>query len=855
MSRLIVKGLPKHLTEERLKNHFSSAGEVTDARIRRTKDGRSRQFGFVGFRSSDEAKDAKRMFNNSFLDTNKLNIEIAHPYGDNRIPRGWSKYTKGTSGYSKLHPQDEVDGQEKTANEPGDENENRKKTTSDRKKSDNLEEFIAAAQPRSRKYVWSNDDSTNFVASEVKKTVKSKKRGGEGVALERTHVTFDEDESENDEVNHSEESGAEEKRKASNADADSSQEENVARDKGLTDLQYFKLKSGTIEDSDEETDGSRPSSDDGDDNEEDDAGSKDAHENALDDQPKTEEIPTSANPERASAESDDVEPLSESGRLFVRNLPYAATEEELEELFQKFGALAEVHLCVDATTKVSKGMAFVMYVIPEDAVRAVSELDGSVFMGRLLHILPARPKEKKEEAAGHAAGDEEGQGSSFKRDKLKKLKEAARTRSDVVAYNPLFMSGDAVAGALAERYMVDKAEILDDENAAVRLASGEAQLQEEVREVLVKEGVNVEAFSMMEKTSMKTKRSKSVILVKNLPAATTADQIRDKFLKFGSLGRVVVVPSGLIALVEYLEASDAKRGYSTLAYSRFREKPLYLEWAPLNAFKTELSSPATAGTEQREGRQQASRNVENEDRAPDESTKTIFVKNLNFSTTDEGLHRLFSKKNKIKSAKIAKRKTDSKSMGYGFVEFEDGSEAMIALKKMQGAALDGHLLELKLSRTGQRETGLAGTGSTRNIRTSAESAKSSKLLVKNLAFEASRKEVRQLFSSYGELKSVNLPQKFDGTSRGFAFVEFKSKSEAAAAMSALRATHFYARRLVIEYAEEEADVSTENEAAMAQRMNKEQLKSRPTKRRRTNTTAEDGGTMDGGDEADYEMYR
>lgn len=72
MSRLIVKGLPKHLTEERLKNHFSSAGEVTDARIRRTKDGRSRQFGFVGFKSSDEAKDAKRMFNNSFLDTNKV---------------------------------------------------------------------------------------------------------------------------------------------------------------------------------------------------------------------------------------------------------------------------------------------------------------------------------------------------------------------------------------------------------------------------------------------------------------------------------------------------------------------------------------------------------------------------------------------------------------------------------------------------------------------------------------------------------------------------------------------------------------------------------------------------------------
>ena len=51
-SRLIVKNLPKHLTEERMLAHFSSDGkfEVTDAKICR-KGAKSRQFGFVGFKN------------------------------------------------------------------------------------------------------------------------------------------------------------------------------------------------------------------------------------------------------------------------------------------------------------------------------------------------------------------------------------------------------------------------------------------------------------------------------------------------------------------------------------------------------------------------------------------------------------------------------------------------------------------------------------------------------------------------------------------------------------------------------------------------------------------------------------
>ena len=49
-TRLFIKNLPKHLTDERFRQHFESKGLVTDAKILRTKDGESRKIGFIGFK-------------------------------------------------------------------------------------------------------------------------------------------------------------------------------------------------------------------------------------------------------------------------------------------------------------------------------------------------------------------------------------------------------------------------------------------------------------------------------------------------------------------------------------------------------------------------------------------------------------------------------------------------------------------------------------------------------------------------------------------------------------------------------------------------------------------------------------
>ncbi len=53
-------------------------------------------------------------------------------------------------------------------------------------------------------------------------------------------------------------------------------------------------------------------------------------------------------------------------------------------------------------------------------------------------------------------------------------------------------------------------------------------------------------------------------------------------------------------------------------------------------------------------------------------------------------------------------------------------------------------------------------------------------------------------SAHGQLKSVRLPKKFDGSPRGFAFLEFVSRHEAENALAALKHTHLLGRHLVLE---------------------------------------------------------
>ena len=106
-TRLCVKNLPKHCDEKRLRQHFAQSGEgdVTDVRVMRTKVGKSRLFGFVGFRTPQAAAAAQKHFARSFIDTSRITIEASKPMGDDSLARPWSRYSQGSSAWAKKNPE------------------------------------------------------------------------------------------------------------------------------------------------------------------------------------------------------------------------------------------------------------------------------------------------------------------------------------------------------------------------------------------------------------------------------------------------------------------------------------------------------------------------------------------------------------------------------------------------------------------------------------------------------------------------------------------------------------------------------------------------------------------------------
>jgi multiple RNA-binding domain-containing protein 1 len=87
-TRIIIQNLPHNITAQRLKTHFSSqsgqttffSGQVTDAKlVTDTKTGKSRGFAFVGYRNSEQADTAVDFFNGTYIDQQKISVQIAKP--------------------------------------------------------------------------------------------------------------------------------------------------------------------------------------------------------------------------------------------------------------------------------------------------------------------------------------------------------------------------------------------------------------------------------------------------------------------------------------------------------------------------------------------------------------------------------------------------------------------------------------------------------------------------------------------------------------------------------------------------------------------------------------------------------
>lgn len=81
--------------------------------------------------------------------------------------------------------------------------------------------------------------------------------------------------------------------------------------------------------------------------------------------------------------------------VYVANLPWRTTEDDLAALFREFGPVADVRVIQDPATGRSRGYGFVELDGAEPVSRAVASLNGAEYNGRRLLVSPARPKRER----------------------------------------------------------------------------------------------------------------------------------------------------------------------------------------------------------------------------------------------------------------------------------------------------------------------------------------------------------------------------------------------------------------------------------------------------------------------------
>ncbi|CCK68414.1 RNA-binding ribosome biosynthesis protein MRD1 KNAG_0A07610 [Huiozyma naganishii CBS 8797] len=836
MSRIIVKGLPTYLTDDGLKSHFNkrlisnhenTTDElITDVKILKDKNGQSRRFAFIGFRNEADAHDAVNYFNGSYINTAKLEVSMAKSFADPGVPQ--SMREKKREAYKRMREREAQLAQEEESARANKKQKNVPENTSrgidaEIAKDKQLQEFIETMKPGAHVASWEKvgsnktEETESTIANDEADNAQGNLLLAHALAMKKDEPALLKETASDDEYE-------ELNKKSTETQADegdepmmsldqldegavANSENNLAQDEKVSDLDWFKQRRVRIKDGANEP-VKKPT------------------------QPQEEEEATDAKPEyvepaqpEKSEEEVALEKIGQTGRLFLRNILYNSTEQDFRDLFSPFGELEEVHIAVDIRTGKSKGFAYILFKNPKDAIQAYIELDKQIFQGRLLHILPGESKKN------HRLDEFDLKNMPLK--KQRELKKKATASKQSFSWNSLYMNQDAVLASVANKLGMQKSDLIDAENSnsAVKQALAEAHVIGDVRKYFEAKGVDLTKFLQMRTQSDRDDR---VILVKNFPFGTNIEELGELFLPFGKLERLLLPPAGTIAIVQYKDIPSARAAFTKLAYKRFKDGIIYLEKGPKNCFARDATADEAMEKETapaveikpsvhdimegNKSKEEVSQDAhERDDDAIDGPTVSIFVKNLNFSTTSVQLTDRFKKFGgfvvaQVKTKPDPKREGHTLSMGFGFVEFRTKEQANAVISAMDGEVIDGHKIQLKLSHRQSNNT--SSHGSNKN-------SKSGKIIVKNLPFEATRKDVFELFNSFGQLKSVRVPKKFDKSTRGFAFVEFLLPKEAEDAMDQLQGVHLLGRRLVMQYAEQEAADAEEEIARMTKKVKKQ----------------------------------
>ncbi|KAL8735038.1 MAG: hypothetical protein Q9181_002976 [Wetmoreana brouardii] len=802
------------MSADQFQRYFSRQSSITDARLIP-----HRRIGYVGYKSPQDAIKAVKYHNKSFINMSRIQVELARSVEQEDVLKSHGRTQFKVDGRTVSHLK-QAEQQRPTPLK------RKRNDEQNSNKDSRLEEYLEVMQPTSKTRTWANGNIIECESGVQDSLVGEKNKDGTiHQASEGVDADYEEVPKEN------KKKASQDTKRALPAPVEVAQAEAIPENAEpssapgdgprmghefhtATDDEWLRSRTsrllGLIDEDDESS--ARKET-------------LDADKTPKDEVPRTLEDGSSSASSKGSVQlngedtqqarsdalpvSDQIQDSAEAtGRLFVRNLPYTTVEDDLRQHFEQVahGHIEEVHLPVSYQSENNKGFAYIQYSDPESAVRALRDLDGKPFQGRLLHVMPS--------AARRQSGLDEIAISKLPLRKQQQIKRRAAAASSTFNWNSMYMNADAVMSSISDRLGVHKSDLLDptSADAAVKQAHAETHIIQETKSYFLSHGVNLDAFK-------RKQRGDNTILVKNFSYGTKPEELQKLFETYGTIRRLLMPPSGTIAIVDFVQVDHARSAFSSLAYRKFKDSVLFLEKAPKDLFSVDGLSQAgdDLGKDRvRDAKQSATDLLEDTTSQQVVDTATLFVRNLNFSTTSERLRDTFKPLDGFLSARV-KTKPDPKhagqllSMGFGFLEFRTKTQAQAALAAMHGHNLDDHELLIKASHKG------ADAAEERRREDNAKkiAGRKTKIIIKNLPFQASKKDVRSLFGSYGQLRSVRVPKKFDSSTRGFAFADFVTAREAENAIDALKDTHLLGRRLALDFAAED-EVDPEKEIAKMQ---------------------------------------
>ena len=322
VSRLCVKGLGPSIVEKDLIDLFSQKGEVTDARVMRAKSGRSRQFAFVGFRTESQAKEVMEYFNNTFLKSSRIVVEKAEKLTD----KGSSM--KGSKGKKRERDVEE-------AQETQHDVKVQKKLDKDK------EEFMEVMKSRNKAKFWNNDVTDNVNEGDFDTEAND----------------FDESADSDDEYNDMNESTPkEEAEDLVEIERDSSKKDGKNNLDSFIEALEARAEEGKKDKVDTRT----------------------SKKNRTKDAAPVEDT----NDKNAQSEEEDCNDgaKTDNARLFVKNLPFTSSEDEVSALFGTYGTVKRA-FALDPDTHSGRGLGYVEFGNHREAEEARSQLHGTSFWG------------------------------------------------------------------------------------------------------------------------------------------------------------------------------------------------------------------------------------------------------------------------------------------------------------------------------------------------------------------------------------------------------------------------------------------------------------------------------------------